>query len=107
MGNGQAFYKEEGAKLPDFTDRWLYDGDYLRIKNITVGYTFDQETISQVGMKNMRVYVSADNVFNSTDYPGGNPEANNSEVENSLTEGVDYAGYPLSRVVTLGLRATF
>ena len=107
MGNGNAYFKEEGARLPDFTDRWLYDGDYIRIKNITIGYTFDKESISQVGMKNLRLYMSADNVFNSTDYPGGNPEANNSEVENTLTEGVDYAGYPLSRVVTFGLKATF
>ena len=58
-------------------------------------------------MKNLRLYLSADNVLNSTKYPGGNPEANNSEVENTLNTGVDYAGYPLSRVVTLGLKATF
>ena len=105
-GNG-TFFKEEGGRLPDFTDRWLYDGDYIRLKNITIGYTFDKEIIDQIGMKNLRLYMSADNVLNSTKYPGGNPEANNSEVENSLTTGVDYAGYPLSRVVTLGLRATF
>jgi len=107
MGNGTEFFREGGARLPDFTDRWLYDGDYIRIKNITLGYTFDKEDIAQVGMKNLRLYMSADNVFNTTDYPGGNPEANNSEVDNKLTEGVDYAGYPLSRVVTFGLKATF
>jgi hypothetical protein len=105
-GNG-TFFKEEGGRLPDFTDRWLYDGDYIRLKNITIGYTFDEQIIDQIGMKNLRLYMSADNVLNSTKYPGGNPEANNSEVENTLTTGVDYAGYPLSRVVTLGLRATF
>ncbi len=105
-GNG-TYFKEEGGRLPDFTDRWLYDGDYIRLKNITLGYTFDKETINQIGMKNLRLYLSADNVLNSTKYPGGNPEANNSEVENTLTTGVDYAGYPLSRVVTLGLKATF
>ncbi len=105
-GNG-TYFKEEGGRLPDFTDRWLYDGDYIRLKNITIGYTFDKEIIDQIGMKNLRLYMSADNVLNSTKYPGGNPEANNSEVENTLTTGVDYAGYPLSRVVTFGLRATF
>ena len=78
-GNG-TFFKEEG-RLPDFTDRWLYDGDYIRLKNITIGYTFDKEIIDQIGMKNLRLYMSADNVLNSTKYPGGNPEANNSEVE--------------------------
>jgi outer membrane receptor protein involved in Fe transport len=107
MGNGDAYNRAEGPNLPDFTDRWLYDGDYLRLKNITVGYTFDKETITRVGMKNLRLYLSADNVLNSTEYPGGNPEANNSEVENQLTQGVDYAGYPLSRTVTVGLKATF
>ena len=68
-----AFYPF-GAPLSTFSDRWLMDGDYLRVKNITVGYTVPNT--DAFGVSAMRVYLTADNMFNFTDYPGGNPETN-------------------------------
>jgi hypothetical protein len=81
------------------------DGDYLRVKNITVGYRVPNTDL--FGVSSMRVYLSADNMFNFTDYPGGNPETNVYNQNDPLTQGSDYATYPLSRTVSIGMKASF
>ena len=99
-----AFYPF-GAPLSTFSDRWLMDGDYLRVKNITVGYTVPNT--DAFGVSSMRVYLTADNMFNFTDYPGGNPETNVYNQSDPLTQGSDYATYPLSRTFSIGMKASF
>jgi len=53
---------------------WLYDMSYLRLKNLQIGYSFPKRWISKVGMYNARLYLSAENLFTLTQYPGLDPE---------------------------------
>lgn len=56
---------------------WLYKGDFLKIKNLTLGYTFPEKLIEKCAMKDLRIYFSGENLFTFTKYPGLDPEFNN------------------------------
>ena len=86
----------------------IEDGSYLRLQNLSLGYTLPKSLLSRIGVKNLRVYVQASNLFTWTNYTGYNPEVNkraNETGKNSgtLTPGEDYCSYPLPRTVTFGL----
>ena len=82
-----------------YDTRWLYKSDYIKIKNITLGYTIPLKKI----IRNARVYVSAENVYMWDNYNGGySPEANNG----GSAGDYDYGSYPQARVVTFGLKLT-
>jgi len=104
-GDGQTPYPF-GAN-PEFTDRWMYKGDYFRIKNLTFGYTIPTSVISKINMKTFRAYISVDNLLNITDYPGGNPESNVFSAGNSLAQGADYGTFPLTRTFIVGVKFGF
>lgn len=61
----------------NYSTHWLYKGDYLKIKNITLGYTFPKSLISKIAMKELRVFFSAENLYTFTAFPGIDPEFNN------------------------------
>ena len=74
---------------------YLYDGSYLKMKNLTVGYTVPQNFSRKIYMDNLRVYVSTENLFTITSFPGQDPEIGAS------------SGYPPLRQVAFGLNVTF
>jgi len=78
-----------------FTDRFIEDGSFIRLQNVTVGYTFNTAQL-----KNLRLYVSADNLFILTDYTGFDPEVS---TITGLAEGVDYTNYPKARTFSIGI----
>ncbi|GLR18975.1 SusC/RagA family TonB-linked outer membrane protein [Portibacter lacus] len=79
---------------------WLYDNDYWRVRNITLGYNLG-DVINIKGISSARIYVNAENFFGADKYAGGfNPEA----VNNS---GDDYGAFPLSKSLVGGLNFTF
>jgi len=79
---------------------WLYSSDYVRVRNITLGYNLAQLIKSEV-ISGARVYITAENWFGVDGYGGGfNPEAVN-------TNGVDYGGFPLQKSIILGVNLTF
>ncbi len=84
-----------------FTDIFLEKGDYLRLKNITLGYTLPQSVSRYVGLKNgsLRLYFSVDNVATITGYSGIDPEVGN--------YGVDSGVYPLTRFFNFGANINF
>ncbi|MBZ4191103.1 SusC/RagA family TonB-linked outer membrane protein [Niabella beijingensis] len=82
--------------------RYIYKGDYLWIKNISLGYTFNKPDFF---FKTLRLYGSIDNFLLFTKYPGANPEA--SVTGGGIYPGVDDETYPLSRTFTFGLRFNF
>ncbi len=89
-----------------YSSRWIEDGSYLRLANLTVGYTF-QLPGAFVGAGSMaRVYMSADNLFLLTGYTGYDPEAHTDRGDLAV-RGVDYLSYPRARAYTFGLRLTF
>ena len=81
------------------------DGSYIRLRNITLGYNLP-EAILGSAINSLRVYASGTNLFTSTDYLGFNPEVNN---QNQIpgVQGEDYGAYPLYKVFTFGVNATF
>ncbi len=82
------------------------DGSFLRINNITLGYTLPKKLISKAKMTSFRVYATINNVATLTGYSGYDPDVNTKR-SNALTPGVDYAGYPRSRTFIAGLNVSF
>ncbi|MFQ6615344.1 MAG: SusC/RagA family TonB-linked outer membrane protein [Fidelibacterota bacterium] len=96
--SGAEDYVDEGMSplaFPAYSDQFIEDGSFIRLQNVTVGYTFTTGTF-----KNVRVYVSGDNLFVLTKYTGYDPEVN---TFTGYALGVDYTNYPKARTFTLGL----
>ncbi|MCS3532805.1 TonB-dependent receptor [Chryseobacterium sp. JUb7] len=83
----------------------IEDGSFLRLNNVTIGYSLGKEFTKQLGLSNFRLYFTMNNVFTITGYSGYDPEANTRR--NPLTPGVDYAAYPRSRFILSGVDITF
>lgn len=80
------------------------DASFLRLSNVNLGYTFPKKTIRKVGLQNLRLYLTGNNLFVWTPYTGFDPEV--STKGNSLTPGVDFGAYPRSRSFIFGLNLT-
>lgn len=89
----------------EFSDYYIEDGSYMRIKNITLGYSFPASLLENIGIQSFRIFASGNNLFTFTDYSGLDPEigANN----NPLDVGVDRGFYPLAKSITGGLQVSF
>ncbi|KMQ68599.1 TonB-dependent receptor [Chryseobacterium sp. FH2] len=83
----------------------IEDGSFLRLNNLTIGYTLPKGALESAFVKNLRIYATVNNVFTITKYSGYDPEA--STRRNPLTPGVDYAAYPRSRFILTGVDITF
>jgi iron complex outermembrane receptor protein len=87
-----------------FSSRWIEDGTFVRLQNVTLGYTMPvNRLVPQV--RNTRVYVSGDNLLLLTDYTGYDPEAHTAA--GLASRGIDYLNYPNPRTVTLGVSLGF
>ena len=87
---------------------WLEDASFLRIKNLTVGYTLPSKLFNdKIGR--FRIYVNAQNLATFTQYPMYNPEVNVGEGDDyaQLTPGLDFGTYPIARTITIGLNLQF
>ena len=89
------------------TSRWIEDGSYLRIKNITLGYTFSSQLLQRIKIQSLRLYASGINLFTFTHYTGFDPEANTNTAGTDTKAGIDLAAYPAQRMYTLGLNVKF
>lgn len=90
------------------SDLYVKDGSYLRLKNITIGYTLPQKWTQRFFVKKLRIYVSAENLFTSTKYDGFDPEisASTSGLQ-TLSMGIDKGVYPQSRTFYFGANIAF
>ena len=90
------------------SDRYVEDGSYLRIKNITLGYTFPKSVLQKVKIENIRIYMNIQNLYTFTKYMGYDPEVGASTQDSSgLTFGVDNGRYPSPMTCSFGLNITF
>lgn len=95
--------KGSGAFYPS---SWaIEDGSFLRINNITIGYSLPTKAISRLRMSKLRFYVTGNNLAVFTNYTGFDPEV--SVRSSPLTPGLDYSAYPKSRSFVFGLNASF
>ncbi|MBR1705705.1 MAG: TonB-dependent receptor [Bacteroidales bacterium] len=87
------------------SDRFVYDGSYLKVKNVELGYDIPCERLSW--LSKARVYVSGQNLYTFTSYPLWDPDVNAYGGGTSLRQGVDSSCYPTARSFTVGCRVTF
>lgn len=86
-----------------FFHSWaVEDGSFLRINNLTLGYTLPKLLTQRAKVNNLRFYVTLNNLYTFTKYSGYDPEVNTRR-NTPLTPGVDYAAYPRSRAFLFGL----
>jgi TonB-dependent starch-binding outer membrane protein SusC len=90
---------------------WLHswaveDGSYLRINNLTFGYTLSKELLSKMKIQNLRIYGTVNNLATITGYSGYDPDVT-ARRSDPLTPGVDFAAYPRSRTWVFGVNVTF
>lgn len=93
--------------------RWLYDGSYLRLRNVTFGYNF-KGLLRTEHVTSLRAYVTAQNMFTFTKYPGLDPEiqANTNDtrglgISSDLAVGIDWGTVPAPRTVIFGVQMQF
>lgn len=85
------------------SDLYVYDGSYMRLKNIQLGYTLPQNLTKKVFVSSLRVYVAGENLLTFTKYHGFDPEISSG----STSLGIDRGVYPQSRVWTIGVNMAF
>lgn len=81
------------------SDRYVEDGSYLRLKNVTIGYTLPARLTQQARMSRARVYLTANNLLTITGYSGFDPEVPVSGIDNNV--------YPIARTITAGISVGF
>ncbi|WP_374505472.1 SusC/RagA family TonB-linked outer membrane protein [Flavobacterium sp.] len=88
--------------------KYLEKGDFLRMGNLTVGYTFSGATLEKMKIKSARFFVNGQNLLLFTNYSGFDPEVNTNKAKNGVpSAGIDYLSYPRSKAIALGLNVTF
>jgi len=94
---------------PTYSSRWVEDASFLRMDKLTVGYSVPN--VTQLNLRNLRFYVSAQNLFVITPYSGYDPELNTNVSGEGLgfrslatpSRGIDYTSYPRQRTFTFGV----
>lgn len=88
-----------------FSSRVIEDGSFLRLKTVTLGYTFPKTMIAKAHLSNVRLYLAAQNLWTWTNYSGYDPEVS---VRNSaLTPGLDFSSYPRAYTISFGVNLGF
>ncbi|SHL37595.1 iron complex outermembrane recepter protein [Flavobacterium xanthum] len=88
--------------------RYLEKGDFFRMGNLTVGYTFKGDVIERFKMKSARFFVNASNLFIITSYSGSDPEVDTDKSLNGVpSAGMEYLSYPREKSVAVGINVTF
>ncbi len=98
--------KQDGYITNDVYSRFVEDGSFLRLKNITLGYTLPHKWTKKFYASKLRIYASGQNLFCISGYSGYDPEVN-SAGSNPMTPGLDWGAYPRSRVFTFGINLQF
>jgi hypothetical protein len=88
------------------SDVWVENGSFVKLKNVTIGYTLPTVLLSKASISKLRVYVSSQNLFWITKYSGLDPEVG-IQGGNATLNGIDNGTYPSSRTYTIGLSVTF
>jgi TonB-linked SusC/RagA family outer membrane protein len=95
-----------GDETNNRTSRFIENGSFIRIKNVTIGYNFPKELLSKIKMKTIRFYTTIQNLYTFTSYSGMDPEVNYYGNDNIIL-GTDFFTYPQSRTIIFGLNLGF
>ena len=88
------------------SDRLIEDASYIRLQNISLGYTFPKDWVRKIYLENVRVYMNIQNLHTWTKYKGLDPEVG-AMYGDALMTGLDYGRYPTPRIYTFGLNVSF
>ncbi len=83
---------------------YVEDGSYLRLKNLSIGYTLPKATLDRFKIDGIRVYIQGTNLFTATNYTGLDPEVSS---QNETTFGLDFGSYPNVKQFLIGLNLNF
>ncbi len=89
------------------SSRYLQDADFIRLRNVTLGYSLPESALSKIGMSKVRFYLSGLNLLTITDYRGYDPESTNDDANTNTNVGNTFYSAPPAKVYTLGLNLTF
>ena len=98
--------KKDGLFNNDITSHYIEDGSFLRLRNVSLGYTIPNKLTSQIGISKLRVYVTGQNLWVLTDYSGYDPEVNYSGIS-ATRAGTDFFTYPQPRTIMGGINLKF
>lgn len=96
-------FVDDNQNMKTASDFFVHDGSFVRLRNITLGYTLPKSVTDYMKIKNLRFYVSADNLLTFTGYKGYDPEIGGGVFSN----GIDHGIYPQARTVLGGVNITF
>ena len=100
-------YNPAGVSTMQLISYAVEDASFLRLQNVTVGYTLPKKWVNKCYMQNVRIYFTGYNLLCFTNYSGYDPEVDTSSKKNPMTPGIDYAAYPKSRTFVGGINVTF
>jgi len=94
------------------SERYLTDGSYMRIRNITLGYSLPQSILSRIKMHSARIFIGVQNLYTLTNYKGWDPEVNWTGVDRStqnqnIIQGYDFYTVPQARTYSVGINLSF
>ena len=97
------FYKTPNNNSRE-SDRFLENGNFVRLRQLQIGYTLPATVLKKLFVDKLRLYVSGENLFTITNYSGIDPEFSTEKI---LNTGVDKEIYPFTRSYIVGLQLTF
>ncbi|WP_013663793.1 MULTISPECIES: SusC/RagA family TonB-linked outer membrane protein [Sphingobacteriaceae] len=100
-----SLHSPNNIAITDALDYYLEDGSFLRINNITLGYTLPKSWLQKAFINNARIYCTLNNIHTFTGYSGYDPEV--SATGSILTRGVDNSAYPRTKSIVVGANLTF
>lgn len=96
-----------GIGVDQRSSRWVEDGSYLRMKNITLSYSIPTKVISKIGISRLSAYITSVNLFTITRYSGYDPEVSSFNAGGAGGLGIDLSNYPTARSYLFGINLTF
>ncbi|MGK7396485.1 MAG: SusC/RagA family TonB-linked outer membrane protein [Candidatus Cyclobacteriaceae bacterium M3_2C_046] len=99
----KAVFRDDDANNARVSSRFLEDGSYMRLKNVTLSYQLPNTLLDNTFIKTARVYMSGNNLLTFTRYLGNDPE----QFSGGIIGGIDWSIYPVSRTITFGVDVNF
>jgi hypothetical protein len=86
------------------SDKFVQDGSFSRLRNLTLGYTLPAAFTKKLSLSQLRIYIKGSNIYTLTKFTGYTPEIGSGDV---LSNGIDYGTYPVTAVYSFGINLTF
>ena len=107
MNANANIYNPVGVTTMQLFDYAVEDASFLRLNNVSIGYTFPKHLVRKIWLENVRIYITGYNLLTFTKYSGADPDVDTSSKKNAMTPGIDYAAYPKSRTFVGGINVSF